>query len=339
MKRTLSLLLSVAAIVAAGERKAVVPAGAAKPIGPYTPGLLTSKFLYVSGQGMLDANSKAPETWRRQVGQCLENVKAIVEGAGLSMSQVVATQVYLTDLSKWPDAAKVYAEYFPSDPPAMTLLEVNKMPAGTLVEINAIAVRDGSSRKVIQKGDGPYSNAVMAGGRLFVSAMGGADAKAADAKLQSILRAAGMKRSDIVLATRYAVGGAAEAGQVPVQALPNGAKAAVAAVAVKGGGKTKEDCVAADVALFCVAQVSSGDEIEGAVKASMERLKARLAAGGFGPENVVASNVYLNNLDHFKAMNGIYGSVFSADPPTRTTVQPLAPGSGPLFRLAVVAEK
>jgi enamine deaminase RidA (YjgF/YER057c/UK114 family) len=287
---------------------------------------------------MLDANSKAPETWERQVGQCLENVKAIVEGAGLSMKQVVATQVYVTDLGKWPAASKVYAEYFPSDPPAMTLLEVNKMPAGTLVEINAVAVRDASSRKVIQKGDGPYSNALMAGGRLFVSAMGGEDPKQGDAKLQAVLKAAGMKRSDVVLSTRYSVGGA-EAGQVPVQALPGGAKAAIAAVAVKGGGKTKEDCVAADGGLYCVVQSSSGDEIEAAVKATMERLKTRLGASGFSAENVVASNVYLNNLDHFKAMNGIYGSVFSSDPPTRTTVQPLAPGPGALFRVAVAAEK
>ena len=325
--------------VATAERRAIVPTGAAKPIGPYTPGLMTTKFLYVSGQGMLDGNNKAPDTWEGQVRQCLENVKAIVQAGGLQMKDVAATQVYVTNLSKWPAAAKVYSEFFPSDPPALTLLEVNKMPAGTLVEINAIAARDGSSRRVVQKGDAPYaSNAVMAGGRLFVSAMSGADPRAANAKLQSVLKAAGLKGSDVVLHTRY-VTGPAEMGQVPVQALPNGAKSAVAAVAVKGGGKLKEDCVAADSALYCVVQAGAGGEIEPAVRAGMDRLKARLAASGFSAEQVVASNVYLDNLDHFRAMNGIYGSVFASDPPTRTTVQPLAPGNGTLFRLAVVAEK
>lgn len=339
--RFLTFVLIPLCFAAAAERRAIVPAGAAKPIGPYTPGLLTSKFLYVSGQGMTDAEGKAPEYWEYQVQQCLDNVKAIVEAAGLEMRNIVATQVYVHDLRRWQLAAPIYTQYFKSEPPAMTLVEVNKMPGGTLVEINAIAVRDASDRRVIDvpnmKPDGPYSAAIMAGGRLFVSAQTGNSARESERKLADVLKAAGMKRTDVVLASQYSADSTG-AAVIPVQALPGESKAAIAAIAVQGGGARKEDCVAADGALFCTIQASQAPAVEDAVRAGMERLNVRLKAHGFGPERVVMSNVFLDNLDHFKAMNGIYGGMFATDPPTRTTVQPLPPGSNTPFRLAVIAE-
>jgi 2-iminobutanoate/2-iminopropanoate deaminase len=335
------MLVFIPLCLAAADRQPVVPQGAAKPIGPYTPGLLTPKFLYVSGQGMTDGEGKAPEYWEHQVRQCMENVKAIVEAAGLEMRNIVATQVYVSDLRRWPLAEPEYAKFFKSDPPAMTLLEVNKMPGGTLVEINAIAVRDASDRRVIDvpnmKPDGPYSQAVMAGGRLFVSAQTGSSTRDADRKLNDILKAANLKRTDVVLATNYS-SDSTSANVVPVQSLPNDAKAAVAAIAIPGGGARKEDCIAADGALFCTIQAQPAGDVETCVRTGMDRLNARLRAHGFGPERVVMSNVFLDNLDHFKAMNGIYGGVFSTDPPTRTTVQPLVPGSNIPFRLAIIAE-
>jgi 2-iminobutanoate/2-iminopropanoate deaminase len=334
-------LVFIPLCLAAADRQPVVPEGAAKPIGPYTPGLLTSKFLYVSGQGMTDGEGKAPEYWEHQVRQCMQNVKAIVEAAGLEMRNIVATQVYVSDLRRWPLAQPEYAQFFKTDPPAMTLLEVNKMPGGTLVEINAIAVRDASDRRVIEvpdmKPDGPYSQAVLAGGRLFISAQTGSSMRDAERKLNEILKAANMKRNDVVLATHYS-SDSSGANVVPVQSLPQDAKVALAAIAVPGGGARKDDCIAADGALFCTIQANPASDVELSVRAGMDRLNSRLKAHGFGPERVVMSNVFLDNLDHFKAMNGIYGGVFSSNPPTRTTVQPLVPGSNTPFRLAVIAE-
>jgi enamine deaminase RidA (YjgF/YER057c/UK114 family) len=208
------------------------------------------------------------------------------------------------------------------------------------VEINAIAIRDLSARRVLQvpelKPDGPYSAAVLAGNRLFVSGVTGESRGAAERKLDAVLKVADMKRRDVVLANEYAAGSRSEE-TVPVQSLPDGATHAIAAIAVKGGGQRRDDCTAADGAIFCAIQSSQGNEIEPAVRAAMDKLKARLSSGGFSPEQVLASNVYLDNLDHFKAMNAIYGGVFASDPPTRTTVQPLVSSGSTLFRISVIA--
>ncbi len=324
------------------DRRAIVPAGSPKPIGPYSPGLLTSKFLYVSGQGMLDPSGKAPDTWAAQVRQCLENVKSIVEAAGLTMTNVVATQVYVEDLKKWPEAENVYADYFPTEPPALALLETAKLPGGTVVEINAVAVKDRASRRAIQvpgmKPDGPYSMAVMAGDRLYISAITGHGRDEAGTKLEQVLKAAGMYPAEVIFTNEY-VADSRAAAIVPIQALPRGEPYAISAIAVKGGAVTSEEgCRTADGALFCNIQSSTGDDIETAVNGSMRRLETRLKVNGFAPRDVVAANVYLDNLDTFKVMNGLYGNVFDVDPPTRTTIQPLAPGGSPLFRLSVVAE-
>src|SRR5215510_9461202 len=80
---------------AGAEKRAIAPAGI-KPIGPYSPGVLAGDFLYVSGQGGRDADGKLPATIEGQARQTLQNVKAIVEAAGLTMEHVVYCQVYLT---------------------------------------------------------------------------------------------------------------------------------------------------------------------------------------------------------------------------------------------------
>jgi 2-iminobutanoate/2-iminopropanoate deaminase len=342
MSRIFIILLSICSLVTCAERRGVVPEGSPKPIGPYTPGILTSRFLYVSGQGMLDSSGKAPETWAGQVRQCIENVKSIVEAAGLTLGHVVAIQVYVDDLKKWPEAEKVYAEYFRELPPALTLLEPAKLPGGTLVEMNAVAVRDLKERRVVEvpgmKPEGPYSAAVKAGNRLYISAITGRGREEAGERLEQVLKAAGMYRAEVVFTNEY-VADSRAAGIVPMEALPGGAPYAVAAVAVKGGAtSSQEGCRTADGALFCGLQSSTGDEIGDAVTGSMRRLEARLKASGFSAGDVVASNVYLDDLENFTTMNGIYGSLFAADPPTRTTIQPLKPGGSPLFRLSVVAE-
>src|ERR1700749_1359312 len=68
-----------------------------KPIGPYSPGILTDDFLYVSGQGARKPDGTLPSGVEAQAAQCLENVKAVVEAAGLTMNHIVYTQAYLMD--------------------------------------------------------------------------------------------------------------------------------------------------------------------------------------------------------------------------------------------------
>ena len=76
-----------------------------------------------------------------QARQSLENVKHILEEAGLSMANIVKTTVFLADMSLFADMNKVYATYFEGDFPARSAVAVKALPKDALVEIECIAVR------------------------------------------------------------------------------------------------------------------------------------------------------------------------------------------------------
>ena len=75
-----------------------------------------------------------------QTERVLENIKAIVESAGSSLDRTVKTTVYLKDMEEFDAMNKVYARYFPSNPPARATVEVSRLHAGR-VEIELIALR------------------------------------------------------------------------------------------------------------------------------------------------------------------------------------------------------
>jgi len=75
-----------------------------------------------------------------QARRVLENLKAIVECSGSDMSKVVKCTVLLTDMANFAEVNAIYAEYFPKDPPARATFAVVGLPAGSLVEIDAITV-------------------------------------------------------------------------------------------------------------------------------------------------------------------------------------------------------
>ena len=100
--------------------KAISPPGA-QVVGPYTPGLLAGKFLYVSGQGARDGKGETPRTTADQIRQCLTNVKSIVEAAGLTMEHVVYAQIYLADAAAYGDTLAVWNQSFKDGGPARAL--------------------------------------------------------------------------------------------------------------------------------------------------------------------------------------------------------------------------
>ncbi|HVQ42449.1 MAG TPA: RidA family protein, partial [Vicinamibacterales bacterium] len=159
-------------------KRVIAPPGP-KPVGPYSPGIMAGDFLYVSGQGARDRDGRLPDTADAQVRQTLENVKTIVEAAGLTLEHVVYAQVYLASMSSHDTMDRVWHEYFPKQPPARAVLGVHRMPTDTPVEINAVAFRDLSRRKsIVPAGYPPNSTAsagVMAGDRLYLSGSFGAD--------------------------------------------------------------------------------------------------------------------------------------------------------------------
>src|SRR5438874_7094094 len=173
-KRFPTAILFACALFAAGLEKRVVFPPSAKPIGPYSPGIFAGEFLYVSGQGARGPNGQIPATFEEQARQSFENVKSIVETAGLTMEHVVYSHVYLENAANYDAMNKVWAQYFSRGiPPARATVGVHKMPTDTPFELNAVCVRDLSSKKAIVPAGYPANAAlspgVMVGDRLYLS--------------------------------------------------------------------------------------------------------------------------------------------------------------------------
>jgi 2-iminobutanoate/2-iminopropanoate deaminase len=116
---------------------------APKPIGPYSQAVRVGDMVFVSGQIPIDpATGKLVEGGiREQTRRVLENIKAILESAGLSLSNVTWVFVALKDLSKFSEFNEVYSEYFRESPPARITVEVSNLPGGALIEISVIAIK------------------------------------------------------------------------------------------------------------------------------------------------------------------------------------------------------
>ena len=110
-------------------------------IGPYSQAIQVGNLVYTSGQIPIDpATGVFVEGGiREQTRQSLLNVKAILEEAGLTMSDVVKTTVFLADMNDFADMNAVYAEFFAEPYPARSAVAVKMLPKGALVEIEVIA--------------------------------------------------------------------------------------------------------------------------------------------------------------------------------------------------------
>lgn len=123
-------------------KKVICSPKAPGAIGPYSQAIDAGGMVFVSGQLPIDgAMGVMPEGVSAQAHQSLENVKCILEEAGLSMANIVKTTVFLADMSLFADMNAVYATYFEGDCPARSAVAVKALPKGALVEIECIAVR------------------------------------------------------------------------------------------------------------------------------------------------------------------------------------------------------
>ena len=117
---------------------------APKAIGPYSQGILSKgSILYVSGQLPVDPQTGEfpAESIEQQTRQSLENIKHILEAAGLTMADIVKTTVFLQDMSLFAGMNGVYATYFDGAFPARSAVAVKALPKDALVEIECIAAR------------------------------------------------------------------------------------------------------------------------------------------------------------------------------------------------------
>ena len=182
-------------------------------------GIDAGDYLYISCQGPQRLDGSVPSDFDAQATQALENIKAIVVAAGLSMEHVVYVQVYLEDVSNYERLNKIFAKYFPRTPPARAVLGVARVPQSP-IEITAVAVRDPTERKAVIPADyktaEPFSPGILTHDRLFVSAMQGRDPRSGEVPddpaaqtnlaldgLKAVVEAAGLKLSHMVFVNPY----------------------------------------------------------------------------------------------------------------------------------------
>ncbi len=125
-------------------KEIVYTENAPKPIGPYSQAVKVGNTIYLSGQIPIDphTNEVVLGDIATQTKRVLDNIKAVLEAAGYSLSDVVKVTVFLKDLKLFNEFNEVYGEYFKDKPPARTTVEVSNLPKGVLIEIDAIAVKD-----------------------------------------------------------------------------------------------------------------------------------------------------------------------------------------------------
>jgi len=124
------------------KREVVTCENAPKAIGPYSVAIATGCLVFVSGQLGIDSNSGTIVEGgiQDQTRTALTNLKSVLESAGSSLEQVVKTTVFLTDMVQFGEINAVYAEFFTSNFPARSAIQVGALPKGGIVEVEAIAV-------------------------------------------------------------------------------------------------------------------------------------------------------------------------------------------------------
>jgi 2-iminobutanoate/2-iminopropanoate deaminase len=273
IRRAAGVLILMAGVVdcaglTAQERvRAVVPPQMTSPVLFVSPAVDAGDYLYVSGQGPRAADGSLPSTTAAEVRQALENIKAIVVAAGLTMDNVVYTQIYLTDVGKLQDVDTAFAKYFSKVPPARAVLGVANLPDPP-VEINAIAVRDLRGRRAVFPANYPHSDSFSPGilthDRLFISSMAGMDPASGKIpddpaaqvdlaldRMKAVVNAAGLELGNVVFvnpyltkeipmrlmnqhyARRFEFGNTPARATIEVSSLPGGAHIEYTGVAVR----------------------------------------------------------------------------------------------------------
>ena len=125
-------------------KKIITTKNAPAPIGPYNQAILIKDTLYISGQTPIDPTTGKLVEGDVQVEakQCMENLKAILEEAGMTFEHVVKTSIFLKDMHQFSQVNEVYGRFFDAaTAPARETVEVANLPMFVNVEISMIAVK------------------------------------------------------------------------------------------------------------------------------------------------------------------------------------------------------
>ncbi|MBV9761171.1 MAG: RidA family protein [Acidobacteriaceae bacterium] len=119
--------------------------GTPKAAGPYSTAVRQNGFVFLSGQIPLDPKTGELVTGsiEDQTTRVIENLKLVLAGAGLELSDVVKTTVFLKNMDDFSRMNQTYGKFFNPNPPARSTIEVARLPRDVHIEIEAIAFDSG----------------------------------------------------------------------------------------------------------------------------------------------------------------------------------------------------
>ena len=381
-KLSVAVLVLLLALIAGAQIRSVTPRQVSAPASRFSSSAIDAgDYVYISAQGPRRSDGSLPATFREQVRQALENIRVIVEAAGLTMNHIVYTQVYLEDINKYGEMDGIWGEYFSKIPPARAVLGVARVPDPPL-EINAVAVRDLTGRRAIIPPDyqlpGSASPGILTHDRLFISGMSGRDpvtgripdnptaqVDLALDGMQAVLQSAALEMANMVFvnpylasdmphrvmneryARRFEFGNTPARATMDVLSLPGGAHIEYTGVAVRDLSQRKairpknmppsptaSPCVFAGDTLYCSAKDGFIPGPHGGIYATstqhqlrqtMRNLLDNLEEADMSFDEVVATNIYLDDLSDESVFDPIYAEYFGPVMPASTTVQQIAP--------------
>lgn len=123
--------------------KALHSDNAPKAVGPYSQAIEANGFVFASGQLPIDpaTNAFVEGGVKEQTRQSLTNAQSVLKAAGLDLSHVIKTTVFLSDMADFAAMNEVYAEFFNESYPARSAIAVKTLPKNALVEVECIAAR------------------------------------------------------------------------------------------------------------------------------------------------------------------------------------------------------
>ena len=113
-------------------------------IGPYSQAVKTGSFIFLSGQLPIDPRTNTIEAKdvQGQTRQIMENIKAILQEEGLSLSNIVKTTIFISDMNHFTMINEIYSAYLGDHRPARSMVEVSRIPKDSMVEIEVLASMD-----------------------------------------------------------------------------------------------------------------------------------------------------------------------------------------------------
>jgi reactive intermediate/imine deaminase len=202
--------ISMVAVAARESRDVVLPQGWRRSPNPYSYAIRSGDTLFLSGLVSRNGTDNAfvKGDVRTQTRTIMENARQLLEAAGMTFANIVSSKVYLTNQADFAGMNEVYAEFFPSAPPARATVECALAGPEAVVEITFVASAAPRTAIGVPPSGLPLSPAVRAGNRLFVSGMlGNSPSTAGDvaaqtretlAKIGRTLAEAGASPADVV---------------------------------------------------------------------------------------------------------------------------------------------